>query len=214
MAEFTAKQYRLKLDEANLKLRATTNALNDANRKWLEAARELESIRLAQRTEKRKVTKEKRANERARSTTWSRRERFDNDIDWFNEELRRAWIGRYSPSERRDSYILDESKFTYGSKFIESLKVSVPDEDGIRKAVRAILDIVTLRENDARLHKVHPLREAEKASPEGVTSGDDAELLRAYIEESTSQARRLHFWKITSKTFELSRVVLHDDYKA
>jgi hypothetical protein len=214
LAEFTAKQYRLKLDEANQKLRATTNALNDAKRKWLDAARELESIRLAQRTEKRKVTKEKRANERARSTTWSRRERFDNDTEWFNEELRRAWIGRYSPSERRDLYILDESKFTYGSKFFESLKESVPDEDGIRKAVRAILDIVTLRENDARLHNVHPLREAEKASPDGVTRAENAELLRAYIEESTSQARRLHFWKITSKTFELSRVVLHDDYKA
>jgi hypothetical protein len=61
---------------------------------------------------------------------------------------------------------------------------------------------------------VHPLREAEKASPDGITRVDNAELLRAYIEESTSQARRLHFWKITSKTFELSRVVLHDDYKA
>ena len=213
LAEFTAKQYRLKLDEANQKLRTTTNALNDAKRKWLDAARELESIRLTQRTEKRKVTKEKRANERARSTTWSRRERFDNDTEWFNEELRRAWIGRYSPSERRDLYILDESKFTYGSKFFESLKESVPDEDGIRKAVRAILDIVTLRENDARLHNVHPLREAENASPESVTRAENAEPLRAYIEESTSQARRLHFWKITSRTFELSRVVMHDDYK-
>ncbi len=214
LAEFTAKQYRLKLDEANAKLQATTNAFNDANRKWLEAARELEAMRLAQRTEKRKVTKEKRASERTRSTTWSRRDRFDKDIDWFNEELRRAWIGRYSPSERRDSYILDESKYTYGSKFFESLKVAVPDEDGIRKAVRTILDIVTLRENDARLHQVHPLREAEKASPDGITRTDNAELLRAYIEESTPQARRLHFWKITSKSFELSRVVLHDDYKA
>jgi hypothetical protein len=213
LAEFTAKQYRLKLDEANLKIRVVTSALNDAKRKWQDAVRDLDKFRMAQRTEKRKVTKEKRANERARSTTWSRRERFDNDIEWFNEELRRAWIGRYSPSERRDSYILDVSRFSYGSKFFESLNISVPDEDGIRKAVRVVLDIVTLRENDARLHKVHPLREAEKASPEGVTRADGAELLRAYIEESTSQARRLHFWKITSKTFELSRVVRHDDYK-
>ncbi len=213
MAEFTAKQYRLKLDEANSKLLEVTNGMNEANRKWLEAARELELMRRAQRTEKRKVTKEKRANERARSTTWSRRNRFDNEVDWFNEELRRAWIGRYSPSERRDLYILDTAAFTYGARFFESLDVAVPDEDGIRKAVRAILDIVSLRENDARLHSVHPLREAEKASPDGVTRPDGAELLRAYIEESTSQARRLHFWKITSKTFELSRVVLHDDYK-
>jgi hypothetical protein len=212
LAEFTAKQYRLKLDEANQKLHTTTNALNDANRKWLEAARELESIRLAQRTEKRKVTKEKRANERARSTTWSRRERFENDFEWFNEEIRRAWIGRYLPADRK-KYVLDFEKFRYTDGFFESLREFAKDEEGIRKAVRVILDVVTGRENEDRKYEVHDLREGDKAGSASVVRADGAEAKRAYIEQNVPQARRLHFWRLKNNQIELISVTKHDHYR-
>jgi hypothetical protein len=44
-----------------------------------------------------------------------------------------------------------------------------------------------------------------------VRPSDGARCQRAYIEQKTPQARRLHYWALRGGGIELSRVVTHDD---
>lgn len=149
-----------------------------------------------------------------RSNTRSRRDRWSTNEDWFNEELRRVWISRYKPEERNSSYPLDLSKFSYGPMFFESIFDPHFTEDELRKAVRAIVDIVTGREADARQNRVHPLRESESPSAPQRTRPDGSKAWRANIEDKTPQARRLHYWKETTGLIELAKVAKHDDFSA
>lgn len=165
--------------------------------------------------ERKKNTAAKRQGARidsGKSTTASRRDRWLTDEDWFGEELRRAWIGRYKPEDRKE-FVLDLSRVTYGASFFETLRESHIDEDDLRKVVRVSLDILTGRNSIQRMHEVHPLRESASSSAKNLTRADGAACFRAYIEENVAQAKRLHFWKLNDK-IELSRVGLHDDMRA
>jgi hypothetical protein len=42
---------------------------------------------------------------------------------------------------------------------------------------------------------------------------DGARCFRAAIERGVASARRLHYWKAPNGQVELSRIVLHDDFK-
>jgi len=173
---------------------------------------------------KRKIEEMNRNNTSARrktaskdpnkSTTRTRRDRWPTNEDWFNEELRRVWISRYKPEERTARYPLDFSKFTYGSMFFDSIFESDLTEDELRKSVRTIVDIVTGRETDSRQNRVHPLRETESPSAPQRVRSDGSKAWRANIEDNTPQARRLHFWKNSSGSYELSKVARHDDFAA
>jgi hypothetical protein len=104
--------------------------------------------------ERKKNTAAKRQGARidsGKSTTVSRRDRWLTDEDWFGEELRRAWIGRYKPEDRKE-FVLDLSRVTYGPSFFETLRESHIDEDDLRKVVRVSLDIVTGRNSIQRMH--------------------------------------------------------------
>jgi hypothetical protein len=87
-------------------------------------------------------------------------------------------------------------------------------EDELRKSVRTIVDIVTGRETDSRQNRVHPLRETESPSAPQRVRSDGSKAWRANIEDNTPQARRLHFWKNSSGSYELSKVARHDDFAA
>ena len=156
----------------------------------------------------------KRAENRVdsgKSTTRSRRSRWSTDVDWFNEELRRAWIGRYKPADRIQ-YPLDLAKLSYGPAFFESLLERHVTEDELRKAVRVALDIATGFANSHGLHAIHALREDAGAAAKGLTRSDGAECMRAYLEQNKPQAKRLHFWKLQSG-IEFSRVGQHNDMR-
>lgn len=182
-------------------LRETEEKLAAANSRYTE--------------ERKKNTASRRQSARidtGRSTTESRRNRWKTDADWFNEELRRAWIGRYKP-EDRDVFVLDVSKVSYGDNFFETLRENHISEEDLRKVVRVVLDIVTDRNGRDLMHEVHPLRESASASAKNLTREDGAVCFRAYLEQNTAQAKRLHFWKLQGG-WELSRVGLHDDMRA
>jgi hypothetical protein len=98
--------------------------------------------------------------------------------------------------------------------FFESVFDPHLTEDELRKAVRAIVDIVTGREAVARQNRVHPLRETESPSASQRTRPDGSKAWRANIEDNTPQARRLHFWKDTTGLIELAKVAKHDDFSA
>ena len=145
------------------------------------------------------------------STTRSRRARWSTDEEWFTEELRRAWIGRYKPSDR-ELYPLNLERVSYGESFFETLRQPEIAEEDLRKAVRVILDIVSDRNSKENIHEVHNLRTSGSASASIVRRDDGSVCMRSYLEQGTPQAKRLHFWR-TSGGWELSRVALHDDYR-
>ena len=149
-----------------------------------------------------------------RSNTRSRRDRWGSNEDWFNEEIRRVWISRYKPEERKVDYPLDLTKFTYGPMFFESVFDPHLTEDELRKAVRVIVDVVTGRETDARQNRVHPLRESDSPAAPQRTRSDSSKAWRANVEDNTPQARRLHFWKTQTGLIELAKVAKHDDFSA
>ena len=165
----------------------------------------------ANATELRKKGTAARRQENQKSTTASRRERWRADEEWFNEELRRAWIGRYLPDDR-DEFPLDLTRVSYGPSFFDSIWDRQMTEDDLRKSVRVIVDIATGRAARENKHSIHPLREDAGAAAKGLTRDDGSECMRAYIEQNTAQAKRLHFWKV-SNGIELSRVGLHDDMR-
>jgi len=148
-----------------------------------------------------------------KSTVLSRRDRFSSDSDWFNEELRRVWISTYSPTERVERYPLDPEKLDYGSRFFESLKITQCTDNDLKKVLRCALDIVTGRESVDARHQVHPIRNGAGASSQDIVAEDGSIALRAYVEEKTAAAKRLHYWVSPSKRITLERVVIHDDFK-
>jgi len=172
-----------------------------------EAKRKLKELQRSSTSSKRKTA----ARDPNKSTTRSRRNRWASNEDWFNEELRRVWISRYTPQERNLSYPLKFTTFSYGEPFFESLEDSSLTEDELRKSVRVIVDIVTGRESDSRQNRVHPLRETESPSSPTRRRADGSTAWRANIEDKTSQARRLHFWKLPDGRIELAKIVKHDD---
>jgi regulator of replication initiation timing len=175
---------------------------------------ENESLRGQLTEQRKKSTAAKRQSvrgEQNRSTTKSRRERWTTNEEWFGEELRRAWIGRYKP-EDRNIFKLDLSKVSYGENFFESLKQPEVAEEDLRKCVRVVVDTVTGRNSKGELHEVHSLRTSASPSAPNLTRDDGSVCMRIYLEENRAQAKRLHFWK-TANSWELSRVVLHDDYR-
>jgi hypothetical protein len=203
---------RLRDLEARIKLRETDVTSLSAELKRAED--QLARVSLNFSDERKKNTAAKRQGARldsGKSTTESRRNRWLTDEEWFGEELRRAWIGRYKPEDRIE-FNLDLERVSYGPVFFESLRESHISEEDLRKIVRVILDIVSGRNNTQRMHEVHPLRESAASTSKNLTRSDGAVCFRAYVEEKTAQAKRLHFWRLNDG-FELSRVGLHDDMR-
>lgn len=149
----------------------------------------------------------------SKSSPRSRRDRFTSDDEWFHEELRRAWISNYAPHDRRDNFPLDVSKYFFGNQFFSSLEESSCDEEDLRKVIRCVLDIVTGREKSESRRGVHPLRDGLGPAAKDLMREDGAVALRAYVEEKTPAAKRLHFWAPPNGRVELMRVVSHNDYK-
>jgi len=137
------------------------------------------------------------------------RSRFGCDEDWVRHEVLLAWIDRLSASDRvifplADNYIV-------GAWFAESLEAL--DSGQLRKAFKAVVDVLAGNVPGLAARNVHPLREGNGAATRDVSRSDGARCLRAYIEEKTASARRLHYWKTLTGALELSRIVLHDDMK-
>lgn len=138
----------------------------------------------------------------------SRQNYFSSNEEWFREEVRRAWIATYSPQERQ-KWVLGDSGWSMGDRFISSLN-GMKDSQ-LRRLFRLVTHIVSGRAQGEDVIEVHPLRAGENSSDPAVTRSDSAVCMRAYVEQGVPQSRRLHYWKGTDNSIELSRVVLHDD---
>lgn len=127
-------------------------------------------------------------------------------FDWLNFELGLAWIDRVSPAERARNPL---PQFTIGDNFIASFEALSNGKKN--KALRAMLDILSGDSGRLNAREVHALRQSEGANSPDVVRSDGAKCLRAYIEEKSPSARRLHYWLLPHNEIEFSRVVLHDD---
>lgn len=92
--------------------------------------------------------------------------------------------------------------YRLGADFAASLERFTASQQ--RKALRAIVNTLLDRARSPHVLTRGP-------AGEQWVREDGARCWRAYIEESTASARRLHFWRLPGGELELSRVVLHDD---
>jgi hypothetical protein len=100
-------------------------------------------------------------------------------------------------------------EFAVGSGFADSLEKLSASQ--FSKAMKCVVDVLCDLARDAR--GIHPLRGSVSTELGGITRNDGSVCWRAYVEQKTSSARRLHFWKLPDGSVELSRVVTHEDMK-
>ncbi len=137
---------------------------------------------------------------------YARRDRFETLEEWFNEELRRTWLGLYAPADRK-RYPLLESNWTYNEEFFNGVTPRDLDETELRKLLRAIVHLVTGRNGVERIAESHELR----ANNKPLLRGNDP-ALRMHIENGQAQAKRLHYYKLAAGGYELWQVGNHDEY--
>jgi demethoxyubiquinone hydroxylase (CLK1/Coq7/Cat5 family) len=129
--------------------------------------------------------------------------------EWIREEIRWNWIESYTPDDRT-RYPLDNSQFDILPSFVETFTALT--DFRMVKAIRIATHVVTGRNTAENIAEVHDLREADGATAQSVTRADGAVCRRVYMESRTSQARRIHYWKLRDGRIEFSRVALHDDF--
>lgn len=137
-----------------------------------------------------------------------RRSRFADVDEWIRHELHLQWIERLDP-DARDQHPLS-ADLAIGPRFAESLDAL--DDTQLAKALRCAMEAATGFISRLSAREVHPLRSGDGANDAPVVrASDGARCLRAYIEQKTPQARRLHYWALKGGGIELGRVVTHDD---
>ncbi|GAA5202333.1 hypothetical protein [Microbacterium jejuense] len=137
----------------------------------------------------------------------ARRSRWSTDEAWVRHEIYFAWVDRVEPAERADRPLGD---YVVGPRFADSL--TALDDGQFDKAMRAAVDAATGRIREIPGREAHLLRTGDGAGdPPTVRASDGAKCWRAYIEQRTAQARRIHYWVLPGGGVELSRIVTHDD---
>jgi predicted nucleic acid-binding Zn-ribbon protein len=216
--EFTAAQirrmitnYQVELGKLTERNRRLSEALAAGTRREADLAAENDNVRkqLSKARQELQDLQKLTHTGVAEASIADRRARFWNTEDWILEEMRRFWIDNYTPSDRKQ-FAFDRIEWRILPSFCETFEKLT--EDGMDKAIRAATHIVTGRQAADNMFESHPLREGDESSKPPVVRDDGAMANRAYIESHTSQARRLHYWKLKDGSIELSRVGLHDDF--
>jgi exosome complex RNA-binding protein Csl4 len=216
--EFTAAQIRRMITNYQVELGNLTDrnqrlseALAAGTRREADLADQNESIRgqLSKARQELQDVQKLTHSGVAEVSIADRRARFGTTDEWILEEMRRFWIDNYTPSDRAQ-FPFDRLDWRILPSFCETFEKLT--EDGMDKAIRAATHIVTGRQSADNMFESHPLREGDESSKPPVVREDGALANRAYIESHTSQARRLHYWKLKDGSIELSRVGLHDDF--
>ncbi|OYX54199.1 MAG: hypothetical protein B7Y93_07020 [Micrococcales bacterium 32-70-13] len=159
------------------------------------------SLRAARRT----------AADVAPATARDRRGRFADAEQWIRHELYLQWVDRLDASTRAQHPLTDA--LVIGPRFADSL--AGLDDTQLDKALRCAMEAASGFITKVGAREVHALRSGDGASDAPVQrSSDGARCMRAYVEQNTPQARRLHYWVLRGGGVELSRVVLHDDVEA
>nr|WP_274637370.1 hypothetical protein [Microbacterium bovistercoris] len=142
-----------------------------------------------------------------RESREDRRARWLSGDEWVRHEIYLAWVERVSASDREGWPLAD---YAVGDRFAASLEQL--DDQQFAKALRACVDAITGRIREVASREAHPLRAGDGGDdPDVVRLADGAKCWRAYIEQNTPAARRLHYWVLPGGGIELGRIVVHDD---
>ncbi|WP_138275914.1 hypothetical protein [Rhodoluna limnophila] len=201
--------YRAQIITGNREIERLNNELNQLSGSYRELNITVKRYKEEASTYKQIVADSRKAktNEgKSGSGAYARRDRFDSLEDWFNEELRRTWLGLYAPADRA-RYVLTEGNWDFGSEFFDGITPRDLDETELRKLLRVVVHLVTGRNGVERIAESHELRVNNKPLMRGNDVG-----LRMHIENGQPQAKRLHYFKLANGGYELTQVGNHDDY--
>ncbi|MDI3212178.1 hypothetical protein [Arthrobacter sp. AL12] len=121
-----------------------------------------------------------------------------------------AWAKNVPASEKARQPLPPD--WTAGPEFAASLYGFT--EPGVQaKALKAVVEVLTGAAERNAAREVHALRATTGADTAQRVREDGSKCFRAAIEQSVASARRLHFWRLPDGSIELSRVVVHDDFK-
>lgn len=125
----------------------------------------------------------------------------------FRFEVYSEWVRRIAPGEKA---ALPLAEYYLSPDFLASL-------DGLEGAIRAkvvavVVEVLTGLALTMAGRDVHVLRVSEAPGSGAMTRADGGVCWRVALQRDAPGARRLHYWRVED-WFELSRVVLHDDYR-
>ncbi|OUM41049.1 hypothetical protein B8W73_11880 [Arthrobacter agilis] len=124
-------------------------------------------------------------------------------------DLYLAWVERV-PATEKEAHPLGEYRF--GDEFAASLNLLPVDKK--QKALKAVVDLLSALPGALRARDAHVLRTSPAGDAPPVTRAGGSETCwRLSVELGVEAARRLHYWKCSDGVIELSRVVVHEDFK-
>lgn len=132
---------------------------------------------------------------------------FADPEERFRFDVMLCWARRIPAGEKAERPLVT---YRLGPQFLTSLE-STPGVDR-GKVVDVVVEVLTGLAGTSAGRQMHALRTGAGGNDQPVRRDDGALCYRVALQRNTPQARRLHFWK-QAEEFELSRVVLHDDYE-
>ena len=135
---------------------------------------------------------------------------FASPDEQVRHDIYMTWA-RYIPAEDKPRFPLP-AEFTIGQEFAASLYAR-SEQGAVAKALKTVVEVLTGLADRSSAREVHPLRVSEGGDAPQHQRDDGARCFRAAIERGVASARRLHYWKAPNGQVELSRIVLHDDFK-
>lgn len=177
------------------------------------AALEDAEVRLARRNEE---LLDLRAYKRRTQTALKRALAAGSDalFETAGERLRHdvylAWA-KYVPASEKARQPLP-SDWKAGPEFAASL-YGFTEPGVVAKALKAMVEVLTGTAERNAAREVHALRANLGADTAQLVREDGSKCYRAAIEQKVASARRLHYWRLPDGSIELSRVVVHDDFK-
>ena len=121
-----------------------------------------------------------------------------------------AWAQNV-PAVDKERQVLPRD-WTVGPEFAATL-YGFTEPGVVAKALKATVEVLTGMAERNAAREVHGLRSNPGGDAAQLVRADGARCFRAAIEQRVAAARRLHFWRLPDGSIELSRVVVHGDFK-
>lgn len=131
---------------------------------------------------------------------------FVDDEEQLRFEVLSEWARAIPAAEKAGRPL---AEYTLGSRFLASLT----DVEGVSRdrVVWTLVMVLTGLAPGMNGLQVHRLRTGAGGDDPARHRDDGAVCWRVSLQVNTPSARRLHYWRLPGGSYELSRVVLHDD---
>jgi hypothetical protein len=135
-------------------------------------------------------------------------ELFESPEEQFDFELKLAWARRIPKAEKSSRAL---ARYSIGPGFFSSW-------DGVEgiersKVVDVVVEVLTGIADTQPGRQVHQLRSGTGGNSPRVARPNGDTCWRASLQVNTAAARRLHYWRRSDGSIELSAVRLHDDFR-